>query len=652
MAIKNLDPACPAWQIARFILAGFNQHYRRFYRESRKAKSQFEQQKWQAQQHSQIARIGFYDERVAICVAQLQARLPQMGLLIDTHARTEKNQERKEHGGQDVVSCGRLWPQVKQHYVNLLMAHAQPELAETFFNSVTCQLLHRQYFHNRFIFVRPAISTEYVDNQGAANKWNELTYRAYYPMASVLLPDALGMDAKNGSEVVSEIGHSALAMALKEAVLAFDLACPFQNLDRDIDQVVAKWPQYADAEQWRANFQIQFLSSLFFRNKGAYAVGRLINGVKQEACALAFLHEPDGKLRIDAVLMGEDALSVLFSFTRAYFLVDTRLPCAYVQFLHTLMPGKPRAELYNALGLAKQGKTLFYRDFLLHLRHSTDSFRLAPGIKGMVMLVFDLPSFPFVFKIIKDRYPPQKETTRAQIQAKYWLVKQHDRVGRMADTWEYSNVAFPLARFSPELLAEIEEWAPSQIEKTVAGQQTEVVIKHLYIERRMIPLNIYLQSALMRSQSDKAQEQAKGLYQLERAVSEYGKAIKELVAANIFPGDMLWKNFGVTRYGKVVFYDYDEIEYLTDCRFRRVPPPRCEEDEMSSEPWYTVGPQDVFPETFASFLLTHPQVKDLFMREHCDLLEPAFWLDQQARIRAGQWSDVYPYDASCRLAAL
>ncbi len=648
MAIKNQDPA---WQIARLILAGFNQHYRRFYRESCQAKAQFEQRKWQAQQQVQIARIGFYDERVAICVAQLRARLPEMGLLIDPQSPSEKTQERKEHSGQAVLSCSRLWPQVKQHYVSLLMAHAQPELAETFFNSVTCQLLHRQYFHNQFIFVRPAMSTEYVDSPGMANELKELTYRAYYPLASFHRDDSLSRDAQEATNSI-ETSHRGLAAALKEAVLAFGLACPFKNLEGDIDQVVAKWPQYADAEQWRANFQIQFLSSLFFRNKGAYAVGRLINGVKQEACALAFLHDPDGKLRIDAVLMGEDALSVLFSFARAYFLVNTRLPAAYVQFLHRLMPGKPRAELYNALGLAKQGKTLFYRDFLSHLRHSTDSFRLAPGIKGMVMLVFDLPSFPFVFKIIKDRYPPQKETTRAQIQAKYWLVKQHDRVGRMADTWEYSNVAFPLARFSPELLAEIEEWAPSQIEKTVVGQQTEVVIKHLYIERRMIPLNIYLQSALVRSQSDKAQDQAKGRYQLERAVSEYGKAIKELVAANIFPGDMLWKNFGVTRYGKVVFYDYDEIEYLTDCHFRHVPPARCEEDEMSSEPWYTVGPQDVFPETFASFLLTNPHVKDLFMREHADLLDPAFWLDQQARIRAGDWPDVYPYDASCRLVSI
>ena len=269
--------------------------------------------------------------------------------------------------------------------------------------------------------------------------------------------------------------------------------------------------------------------------------------------------------------IGEDELLILFSFARAYFMVDMEIPSAYVQFLRSMMPRKPRAEFYNALGLAKQGKTLFYRDFLFHVHHSTDKFRIAPGIKGMVMLVFDLPSFPFVFKVIKDFYPPQKDTTREQIRGKYLLVKQHDRVGRMADTLEFSEVAFPRERFEDELIAEIEKFAPSQLEISDrdGDGQTEVILKHVYIERRMIPLNIYLQEAFDVLQKDPANERA--TQQLNRAVLEYGNAIKDLVAANIFPGDMLWKNFGITRHGKVVFYDYDEIEYITDCNFRRVP---------------------------------------------------------------------------------
>jgi isocitrate dehydrogenase kinase/phosphatase len=273
---------------------------------------------------------------------------------------------------------------------------------------------------------------------------------------------------------------------------------------------------------------------------------------------------------------------------------------------------------------------------MAHQRHSSDRFRIAPGIKGMVMLVFDLPSFPYVFKVIKDFYPPQKDTTREQIKGKYLLVKQHDRVGRMADTLEYSNVAFPRARFEEELVAELRHFCPSLIEED--GEM--LIIRHLYIERRMIPLNIYLQDASQAGDQD----------QIGRVVVEYGNAIKDLVAANIFPGDMLWKNFGVTRHGKVVFYDYDEIEYITDCNFRRVPAARNEEDEMSGEIWYAVGPKDVFPETFGPFLLGNAAVRDVFMKHHGDLLDAAFWQGHKERTLQGHVHDVFPYEPVKRFA--
>jgi isocitrate dehydrogenase kinase/phosphatase len=290
---------------------------------------------------------------------------------------------------------------------------------------------------------------------------------------------------------------------------------------------------------------------------------------------------------------------------------------------------------------------------LHHLRHSTDEFRIAPGIKGMVMLVFDLPSFPYVFKVIKDFYPPPKETSREQIKGKYLLVKQHDRVGRMADTLEYSEVAFPRSRFTDELIAELKKFAPSQVEISDrdGDGQVEVILKHVYIERRMIPLNIYLQDAFDAGGADPINTSpgaCQARAQLERGVIEYGNALKDLIAANIFPGDMLWKNFGMTRHGKVVFYDYDEIEYITDCKFRKVPTPRCEEDEMSGEIWYTVGPHDVFPETFAPFLLGNPVVREVFMKHHANLLEAAFWQKNKDRILEGHMFDVFPYDLSKR----
>jgi isocitrate dehydrogenase kinase/phosphatase len=580
-----------AYDIAKAMLDGFNRHYRLFRTESARAKHRFETGDWHGQQRAQRERIEFYDLRVREAVQRL---------------------EKEFKAGEQPME---VWHQAKLHYIGLLIDHHQPELAETFFNSVTTKILHRTYFHNDFIFVRPAVSTEYIENDEPAAK---PTYRAYYPTPPTLRENIVRL------------------------VDNFQLRREFEDLDRDAGYVLEAISGRLSQVKLRANFQIQVLSSLFYRNKGAYVVGKIINGFSELPFALPILHNRSGKLVIDACLFGEDELQMLFSFARAYFMVDMEIPSAFVQFLRSLMPRKPRAEIYNALGLAKQGKTLFYRDFLYHLKHSSDKFRIAPGIKGMVMLVFDLPSFPYVFKVIKDFYPLQKDTTREQIQGKYLLVKQHDRVGRMADTLEYSEVAFARERFEDALIEEIRQFAPSQLEigdRDGDGHE-EVIIKHLYIERRMIPLNIYLQEAF--DAGEKAQ--------VERAVIEYGNAIKDLVAANIFPGDMLWKNFGVTRNGKVVFYDYDEIEYLTDCNFRKVPQPRTEEEEMSGEVWYQVGPHDVFPETFEPFLLGNPAVRSVFMKHHADLLDPAFWQGHKERILAGHVHDVFPYDREKRFA--
>ena len=592
---QRLDSSI-AYDIAKAMMDGFNRHYQLFRGESASAKQRFETADWHGQQRAQRERIEFYDLRVREAYISL---------------------ERDFKAGEQTMD---VWQQVKLHYIGLLVNHQQPELAETFFNSVTTKILHRSYFQNDFIFVRPAVSTEYIENGDPAG---QPTYRSYYP------------------------AHGPLHETVLEIVRSFDLQLAFEDLDRDAAYVVEALQKRLGDVKLRANFQIQVLSGLFYRNKGAYVVGKIINGFTEHPFALPLLHNHNGKLAIDAALFGEDDLLILFSFARAYFMVDMGIPSAYVQFLRSMMPRMPRAEIYNALGLAKQGKTLFYRDFLHHLRHSTDKFRIAPGIKGMVMLVFDLPSFPYVFKVIKDYYPPQKDTTREQIKGKYLLVKQHDRVGRMADTQEYSEVAFPRARFSDELIAEIEKFAPSQLEISDrdGDGQMEVIIKHVYIERRMIPLNIYLQEAFDVGVNEPA---AKG--QIERAVVEYGNAIKDLVAANIFPGDMLWKNFGITRHGKVVFYDYDEIEYITDCKFRKVPAPRNEEDEMSGEIWYSVGPKDVFPETFGPFLLGNDAVRQVFMKHHAELLEAAFWQMHKERIQQGHVFDVFPYEQDKRFA--
>jgi isocitrate dehydrogenase kinase/phosphatase len=565
-----------ALAIAQAILAGFDRHYGLFRYNAQQAKSRYEAADWHAIRNLARERIAFYDERVREAVERIEGDFNPTDLVAD-----------------------RNWVQVKRHFVALLAEHRQPELAETFFNSVCAKLLHRTYFHNDFIFVRPGVSTDYLDGDPPS-------YRAYYPTAA------------------------GIEQTLRRLIVDFGLACPFVDIDRDLQRVRRAMLEYAprEFEQPATDSQFHVLRTLFFRNKGAYLIGRYVNDGEITPFAIPILQDFRGRLYLDTILFGSERIESLFNFSRAYFMVDMEVPAAYVRFLRTLMPTKPESELYTMLGLHKQGKTAFYRDFLAHLKHSSDLFVIAPGIKGLVMGVFTLPSFPYVFKIIKDKR--HKDVSREFIQKQYQRVKMHDRVGRMADTWEYSDVPFPRSRFDPALLHELRATAPSLLEE----EGDTVVIRHLYIERRMIPLNLYLERA------DDAER--------KHAVIEYGDAIKQMVAADIFPGDMLWKNFGVTRQGRVVFYDYDEVAYVTECNFRQIPPPRTPEDEMSAEPWYTVGPNDVFPEEFGTFLLGDRRVRSIFMNHHGDLLEAAYWQRKQAAVREGRFDDVFPYPESVR----
>ena len=527
------------FDVAETLLEGFDRHYCVFRDAAIAAKGLFEAGDWHALQRLARERITSYDDRVEECVMRLE----------------------DEYDAENIDD--EIWQQIKLHYIGLLTSHRQPECAETFFNSVCCKILHRSYFSNDFIFVRPAISTEYIENDEPAAK---PTYRAYYP------------------------GKDGLTATFERIVTNFQLEPPFEDLQRDVQCLMRAITEAFGEFKAAPNFQIHVLSSLFFRNKAAYIVGRIINGDLVIPFVVPIRHASPGLLALDTVLLQREQVLIIFSFSHSYFLVDMEVPSAYVQFLRSIMPGKPKAEIYTSVGLQKQGKNLFYRDLLHHLSHSSDKFVIAPGIKGLVMLVFTLPSFPYVFKLIKDTFPPPKETTRKKIQDKYQLVKRHDRLGRMADTLEYSSVALPLSRLDDALLKELIKEVPSMIEH----EGDNLVIRHLYIERRMTPLNLYLQNGT--------------LLEIEHGIKEYGNAIKELIQANIFPGDMLYKNFGVTRHGRVVFYDYDEIEYLTDCNVRRVPQARNEEDEMSGEPWYTVGPHDIFPyERSIRFCVRYPE---------------------------------------------
>jgi isocitrate dehydrogenase kinase/phosphatase len=581
LAARNAPLSEHARPIAQAILEGFNRHYALFRECARAAKRHFEDGNWRAIQHVARDRIDFYDRRV-----------------IETAERLDRDYRSV---GIDLSADDTLWEQVKLHYIGLLIEHRQPECAETFFNSVLVKILNRAYFHNRFIFVRPAMSTEHIDADPPS-------YRSYYPL------------------------QQGLRAAMMDIVLDFGFARPFADFRRDLANVLRAFRKVLP-RPWKpeSNHQIQVLSGLFFRNQTAYIAGRVVNGIHTLPFVVPVKRTADGRLYVDALLTGERELAVLFSANRAYFLVDMEVPSAYVDFMLSMLPDKTASELYTMVGLQKHGKSLFFRDFLHHLKHSRDKFVVAPGIKGLVMTVFTLPSYPYVFKVIKDRIASSKDTDRARVKQKYWLVKHHDRVGRMTDILEYSDVAFPRERFSDELVAELKAVAPSMIEEDGA----HIVVRHLYIERRMTPLNIFLERC----------DDAARLH----AMREYGAAIKELAAVNIFAGDLLFKNFGVTRFGRVVFYDYDEIEYLVDCNFRRIPPMPPGFDDMSGDVWYPVGPLDVCPEEFATFLLTDPKTRECFMYYHRDLLDARWWQGVQEELRSGRPVEVLSYSGASRL---
>lgn len=561
--------------VAHTILQGFDAMYGRFLDVTAGAQERFESQNWPAVQRALKSRISFYDHHVRLVTSQIQIML---GKRYANH---------------------RFLMGVKHAYEDLLLDYPRYEIAESFFNSVYCRIFEHRHINRDKLFVHSS-------QEGRIPSY----------------PTALTRLYNTGSGLESLLGR-----VLDDT--PFTLL--WEDRSRDIAQLIERLAAPVAEISASGPPMIEMIREPFYRNKAAYLVGRIRLGDRHFPLVLPVLTNSQHQLYIDACLTDVDDVSILFGFARSYFMVYAPAPAALVRFLAELLPNKTKAELYTAIGCQKHGKTELYREFLAHMEQSDDQFILAPGIKGMVMSVFTLPSYDVVFKIIKDKFAPQKDISHSVVKEKYRLVKEHDRVGRMADTQEYRNFTFDRHRFSEELLNELQAVAPSQLIVT----DTQIIIKHLYTERRMIPFNLYIEQA---SDDD-----------LRHAVDEYGKAIKQLAAANIFPGDMLFKNFGVTRHKRVVFYDYDEISYMTEMNFRRIPPPRYPEDELAAEPWYSVGPNDVFPEEFRTFLLINPKLKTLFEELHRDLFDPLYWQQLQANIQQGLFEDVYPYKSKLRL---
>jgi isocitrate dehydrogenase kinase/phosphatase len=493
-----------------------------------------------------------------------------------------------------------VWAGMKEVYRARIAGRGDVELAETFFSSAS-----RRVFAT--VGVDPAIEFVAPEPSRLLRVPGASVYRAYAPG---------GATAAIVRRILEERGPGA----------------PFEDLERDARRVAARIERRLGGPLAGDDTEaIHVVGPLFYRNKAAYLVGRVLRGSEVVPLVVA-LTNPGGRVVVDAVLLDADDVSQVFSFTRSYFHVDVAQPYETVRFLKSLLPLKPVAELYTAIGHNKYGKTELYRDLLRHLADSDEPFVVAPGDPGMVMLVFTMPSLDVVFKVIRDRFAYPKTTSRREVVEKYRLVFHHDRAGRLVDVQEFEHLEFERARFSERLLERLRD----QAGESVSADGSRVAIRHLYTERRIVPLNLFLASA--------PEPEAVA------AALDFGQAIKDLAATDVFPGDLLPKNFGVTRHGRVVFYDYDEICPLGDCRFRELPESGDERDE-GGEPWFYVGPADVFPEEFERFLGLRGPLRAAFLAAHGDLLTPRYWIETQDRIRAGEFPDFFPYPDVRRLGA-
>jgi isocitrate dehydrogenase kinase/phosphatase len=559
---------CAAALVEAF--ANYNAEYRAI---TRRAPQRFETRDWRGSQRDAVERIELYDKYINRAVAHMRARL-----------------------GEDVTERA-LWSSIKRRFTELIEAFPDREFDKTFFNSVT----------------RKTFGTVGVD---AAVEFIALDLD---PIGEVTSPIDTNVYANRGS----------LELLFEEVLTDFRFRTPYLDFDRTLqtitNEVRAQCESEADASTPPLIVgQVEFIRAVFYQMTRAYLVGRISGKGWMLPFVLTMKNTANGVL-VDAVMMDESSVSILFSFTRSYFHADLQHVGKAVVFLKSILPRKPVSELYTVLGRAKQGKTERYRELFRHLQQSTDQFVHAPGERGLVMICFTLPSYDVVFKIIRDRFAFPKNIIREEVLRKYELVFKHDRAGRLVDAQEFKRLQFPKSRFAEALIEELKAEAAA----TVHFEDGQLVIDHMYIERRMTPLNLYIRSA--------SREDA------ELAVLDYGQCIRDLAVTNIFAGDLLLKNFGVTRHKRVIFYDYDELCAVTDCRFRDIPQAQHEEDEMRAEAWFHVNDNDVFPETFMQFLGFDPHLKEVFLKVHGEIMTAEWWRGIQQRLKEGEVLEVLPY---------
>ncbi|HET9388087.1 MAG TPA: bifunctional isocitrate dehydrogenase kinase/phosphatase [Steroidobacteraceae bacterium] len=562
-------PLAIAHDCAQLIAAAFVRYNGEFRSITRRAPARFDARDWKGSQRDAVERIELYDRFVGQTIAEVSERLGA-----DAHDPS-------------------LWARIRQQFAAMIEGLPDEEFTKTFFSSITRRLFGT-------VGVAPGIEFVATDL------------------------DPLGK-VKSAVGTNTYVNHGSLHLLFEDVLGDVRFHSAWRDFDRSVEHVATETRRHLrERNERRAVLRVEIIHPVFYQVSRAYIVGRIVGREFLVPLVIA-LKNTDGGVLVDAVMLSEGDVSIVFSFTKSYFHADLDRVGEAVLFLKTILPRKPVSELFTVLGRAKQGKTERYRELMRHLEQTRAEFVHAPGERGLVMVCFTLPSFDVVFKVIRDRFAYPKTVLREEVMAKYQLVFKHDRAGRLVDAQEFKRLRFPRALFAPELLAEL----LAETAGTVHAEAEDLIFDHMYIERRMTPLNLYLRTA--------TEEAA------ERAVLDYGQCIRDLAYTNIFAGDLLLKNFGVTRHGRVIFYDYDELCQVTDCHFRELPQASNPEDEMRGEAWFYVAENDVFPETFINFLGFNDSQRAAFLRLHAEILTAAFWRHVQQRLLDGDVLEVLPY---------
>lgn len=554
---------------AQLIYDGFTRYNEYFGRITTRARRRFEQRDWQGHQQDIVARVDLYEKSVRRIVLALRKSL---GPRVTEHL---------------------LWNDIRWYFGERLENVPDAGFIKTFFNSITRRIFGTVGINPKLEFVSSA-SDESISLESLNLK--------RYPYWDSIEP------------IFEKIFDD------------FSFKVPYKDTRADTAYIAKQIEHFRKLfiEEGDGFLRFEFIDSFFYQAARAYLIGRIILQNRILPIVVALKNTDEG-ICVDAVLMAEDEVSIVFSYTRSYYFADPNTVVGAVHFLHSILPRKPIDELYTVLGRLRQGKTERYRTFTRHMANTDDQFVHAEGDKGLVMIVFTLPSYDLVFKIIRDKFGYPKTISRNAVIGKYKLVSKHDRAGRLIDTQEFLNLEFPLQRFAPELLDELVHEAAN----TIRIEGDKLIIDHVYIERRVRPLNLYINEVNQPA--------------AELAIIDYGQTIKDLAQTNIFPGDLLLKNFGVTRHRRVVFYDYDEVTLITECKFRDLPEPREEEDVMRSDSWFYVGQHDIFPEEFIKFLAMGDELRAIFLNVHSDLLAADYWRNIKAAHLSGEISLVVPY---------